>query len=110
MGNGEEIIFEKERIATMSKVSCELMSQMELDKCQIDDDYLMNTMTYRLSASIYSNTVEQRKLTYHFERPSFFDWLFRRKRKVEINVEVKDLLLNPPADNVVRVCITNFTE
>jgi hypothetical protein len=66
-------------------------------------DFLHERITAQLTAKIYESTIEERILSYHAPAPTFLDWLFRRKRKVEFDFKVKDLLIDPPANWQKRV-------
>lgn len=105
-----KITFSKEKISFHSKVSKDiLMNNIELSSGLVDDDFINDQFTIRLEAWLLANTSEKRELVYHFKRPTFLDWFFRRKRRAIFNLKVKDLLLNPPATNdTVRIYeITN---
>ena len=99
-------MFEKEKIAVYQKISKEILSDLELLVSKADTDFIDKTMTMQLSGYIYSNLAEERVLHYYFDRPTFLDWLFRRKRKATFNLKVKDLKLNDPkTDNSIRIYI-----
>lgn len=104
----EKINFEKEKVAVMQKISNEVLNDLKLDIAQVDDDFINETMTMRLTGFIYSNLSDERDLEYYFDRPTFLDWLFKRKRKAVFNLIVKDLLLNTPkTDNTMRVYVVD---
>lgn len=104
----QEVIFEKEKIAVMQKISTELFNDLELDVSKVSDDFVNETMTMKLTGFIYSNLADERNLDYYFDRPTFFDWILRRKRKATFNLKVKDLLLNAPKmDNSMRIYIVD---
>ena len=90
----KEIKFEKEKIAVIDKISNNVLNDLKLEISQVAEDFVNETMTMRLTAFIYSNLAEERNLDYYFERPTFLDWLLRRKRKATFNLKVKDLLLD----------------
>ena len=91
------IEFTKEKMAAIEKISKELLTESVVDIGQSSEDFLADTLSFRLSASIYSNMSEERDLVYEFKRPTFLDWLLRRKRIATFKLKVKDLLLIPPA-------------
>lgn len=102
----QEIKFEKEKVAVMQKISNEALNDLKLEVSQVADDFVNETMTMRLTGFIYSNLADERNLDYYFDRPTFLDWLLRRKRKATFNLKVKDLLLNPPkTDNSLRIYV-----
>jgi hypothetical protein len=102
----KEIKFEKEKVAVMQKISNEVLNDLKLEVSQVSDDFVNKTMTMRLTGFIYSNLADERNLDYYFDRPTFLDWLLRRKRKATFNLKVKDLLLNvPKTDNSMRIYV-----
>ena len=101
MGNTE---FIDEKITAMRKISsCIVNKELKLGLNR--DDFLEELLTAVLSAHIYSNMAEQRELVYSFKRPTFWEWITRKKRKATFTLNVKDLLINPPknTDNVIRI-------
>lgn len=99
----KEVLFEREKVAVMHKIERELLNDLSLQVSPFGDDFIKNTLTIKLSAFIYSNLAEERNLDYYFDRPSFLDWLLRKKRKATFKLKVKDLLLNAPKpENTMR--------
>lgn len=99
--------FEKEKIAFTRMISKEMLidTKLEFDHYSEADKGIIIS---GLSSYIYTNMADKRKLVYYCNRPSFFDWLLRRTKKVVFNLEVKDLLLNPPKTNgTKRIYIVN---
>jgi len=88
--------YKREKIAVMQKIEKEVLSDPKFEVFRDAEDFIHDTMTMRLTAFIYSDLADERNLEYEFKRPTFFDWLLRRKRKATFNLKVKDLLLNPP--------------
>lgn len=102
----QEIKFEREKVAVMQKISNEVLNDLKLEISQVADDFVNETMTMRLTGFIYSNLADERILDYYFDRPTFLDWLLRRKRKATFNLKVKDLLLNAPkTENSMRIYV-----
>lgn len=100
-----ETVFKKEKIASSLKISKELLApNLGLSIGQVADDIIMDTFSVQIEAFIYSNTVEQRTLEYYCPRPSFWDWLFHRQKRVTWQLSVKDLLKNPPS-NAARIVV-----
>ena len=110
MENGIE--FNKERIATMQKISKELVSDPSFALGTENDDFIKDEMTLKLTGYIYSNMADVRTLTYYCDRPKFLDWLLRRSKRVQWELKVKDLLLNPPKlkDRTTRIYIADQIE
>jgi len=103
----EEKVFRKEKAGAMTKISNQAISDLVLEKGQEGDDFLKELLTVQLSASIYTHLAEERELVYDFDRPTFTDWLLRRKRKAKFKLKVKDLLLILPiSENSLRMYVT----
>jgi len=88
--------FIREKLHTYMKLSNLYFSELVLNIDKVEDDYLLDTLTIELAGYIYTHSAEKRILTYYCPRPKFLDWLLRRAKKVEWELDVKDLLLNPP--------------
>lgn len=95
----KEITFNREKIASMMKISKRCISDIEIKTYQTSEDYITDKLTVQLEAFIYSNTIDERKLEYYLERPSFLDWLLRRRKKVMFDFKAKDLMLDAPIKN-----------
>jgi len=106
----EQIEFKKERISSFCKVSKEFISELNISAGTDYEDMIYDTLTVKLDAFIYSALQEERVLTYYCPRPTFLDWLLRRKRKVEWTLKVKDLMLNPPKNknSTMRIYLTDL--
>ena len=97
-------VFDKIKLVGSEKISSECLNDIALNIGQASiDDMLNDIYTLELVGWIYSRTIEERKLTYYCERPTFLDWLFRRKKKVEFDFKASDLLINPPDKNTLRI-------
>ena len=92
----ETIKFDREKIAAMQIFSDDIIADMDLRIGKCCDQFVTQETTAILSAYFYSNKKEERIMSYTFKRPTFFEWLFRKKRTAKFNVVVKDLLINPP--------------
>lgn len=102
----DNIEFIKEKVSVETKISSDLITELNFYSQREYDDFVYNTMTVKLVGYIHSNLAEERDLVYHCKRPSFFDWLFRRRKSVTFNLKVKDLLINPPKTaNTKRIYI-----
>ena len=108
----KRIEFNKEKIAAYSKVCGKLLTNASLQSGLDGTDIVNDLFTIKLEGWILSNMAEKRTLIYYCDRPTFFDWLFRRIRTVKWKIEVKDLLLNPPElkDGTTRIYIPHQIE
>lgn len=106
-----ETVYEKTKLFVESKISKELLNDIKIQTFSDDSDILTNMLTARMTAYVYSNLSEERNLTYYFDKPTFFEWLFRKKRKAVFNLKVKDLLLNAPkSENTMRIYVVDKSE
>lgn len=81
----------------------EIAACLSAPKLTVSDDLITETLKYNLVSFIYERTIDERKIEYVLDKPSFFDWLFRRKKTVVIDFKAKDLLLNPPSERTIRI-------
>ena len=93
------------------KISRELLDDIIIGEPKlsiglVEDNFIRDQLTANLSAYVYANTMLERELVYYCEPPTFFDWLFRRKRRVVFTLIVNDILKNPPKNNEVRIAET----
>jgi len=102
----KQIEFKKEKIAVFEKIKRELLNDLKTDIGHIDNDFINDQLTAQLTGYIYSNMADERDLIYYCPRPKFFDWLFRRRKKVIFKLKIKDLLINASKpENTERIYI-----
>jgi|SRR5688572_6151161 len=92
----QEIKYNKEKVAANCKVSKELITDPKMFVGQEGMDYAMDTLTCQIETFIVSRLSETQKTRVYAERPTFLDWLLRRKRSFEIVVNAKEVIKNPP--------------
>jgi hypothetical protein len=92
----KELAFDKEKISSYAKISKELIDSYNVNLSHNDIDFVMEELTLKIDAYIYANTSETITEFYEFKRPTFFEWLFRKKRYAEFTIQIKDILINPP--------------
>ena len=90
----DKIEFTRERISTYMKATKEYIESTEYS--QVPDYMVENVLLCRLDAFIMTHLADERVLTYICPRPKFFDWLFRREKRIEWKVQMKDVFINPP--------------
>lgn len=95
----EEVRFNREKVQAIQILSEQCLSDLKLNIGQTAENFMQREFTAQLTAFVYSNTIDERTLDYYCERPTFFDWLFRRRKKVSFEFKAKDLLLNPPKND-----------
>lgn len=89
----KEIQFKKERVVSLAPLSRLLLTEQ---KISATEDFVHDEIILKLEAFLYSNTLEEKELSYLFDRPTFFDWLFRRNRQAKFNFKCREILNNPP--------------
>jgi len=94
--NFKEVTYISERLGADTEIIESCLTDLDLNITK--EEYIKDVLKAQLVGFIYSNTIDERQLEYYCERPSFLDWLFRRKKKVMFNFKAKDLLINPPKD------------
>ena len=103
----KQIDFTKEKLYTHAYISKTMLADLNFQTSQQSDDFINDQLTIKLTGYIYTNLSDERELEYFFDKPTFFDWLFGRKRKAKFNLKVKDILLNPPQmKGTVRMYVT----
>lgn len=85
----KEAEFKKEKLAQLMKIS-------KLQIAQEGDDCVRDILTAKMEGYILSHLTETRTLSYYTPKPKFLDWLLGRTKRVEIEVNAKDCLKNPP--------------
>ena len=104
----DEKKFKKERIKTDFVISESMFVNKEFRVGRINDDFIKNKLTVQLSAYIYEQTIDERDLVYYCPKPTFFDWLLGRNKRIVFKFKAMDLLLNPPEkDDTERIYIIN---
>lgn len=81
--------FEKQKIRAMIKMS---FQSMKLEVAQCDADFINEELTLQLTSFIYQRTVEEREMVYYCPRPTFMDWLMRRKKRVVFTANLKQVI------------------
>lgn len=105
------ITFSREKISTHCKVSRDIITEASIRIGNEGIDFIEETLTAQLEAFVWSRLSEKRTITNVFKRPSFLEWLFRKKREVKIEIDVKDLLLNPPViESTKRIYEVNIVK
>lgn len=94
--------FRRETIAVCEKVPKTLVSDIKFKIDHVGYDLMEDLLTHMMYGNIYSKMADERVLTYYAPKPTFFDWLFGRIKKVEFQLKVKDLLINPPQKGTIR--------
>lgn len=92
----KKVEFTRERLSLIECVSKDYIQSLDFQIANSGDDFVNETFTMRLDAYFLTNTADERTLTYYCPRPTFFDWLFRRRKDIKWKLYVKDILINPP--------------
>jgi hypothetical protein len=94
--------FTDERIRAAWKVSKEIF-EVTMHVGMAEDDMLRDLYTVFIEAKIKTRLSEQRELTYYCPRPTFFDWLFRRTKRVKFNLDISHLKLREAPEGTVNI-------
>jgi hypothetical protein len=98
-----EVEFQREKIQAMKKISKSVFSDYILE---YQEGFVEEMLTVKMAGFVYENMADERELVYCCPKPSFLDWLLRRKRKVVFNLKTKDLLIDPPKlENTARIYV-----
>jgi len=92
----------RDSISTHAKISQEELPEIQktISKLELnEDDYVFNLLTAQLKAYFYIVSEEERTICHNFGKPTFFDWILRREKKVEIKIKAKDLFCEPRASS-----------
>jgi hypothetical protein len=75
-----------EKIAQYVKISNDVITGLT------DDDFIKNMLSAQLHGYVYSMAKEEGEITVYIERPTFFDWLFRRTKQKKIKYTIRELV------------------
>lgn len=89
----EEIVFKRERLTVGSRLSNNFIANAKIDVIQ---DHLYHSWSTHLDAYFYTHLKDTQTITVYHKRPTFFEWLFRKKIAIEVSIECKELFRNPP--------------
>lgn len=96
--------FKKQKFVSFDKFTEEYISDVKIQYGIDSDDFIKNLVTARLKTDLYSKFIEDRTFTKEFKRPTFFDWLLRRKQKYTFNVKVSEVTKYVPnGENILMV-------
>jgi hypothetical protein len=63
---------------------------------------LTDEVTLLFKGYFYRTDVNKSKVTINLPKPSFLDFILRRERKIEVDIEYYDVLQNPPKPNETK--------
>lgn len=85
-----ELHFKPIKIADYIKVSKPMIDT-------VNDDFIRDLLTVKLEGFIYAHTQGTQTITVLSEKPTFLDWLLRRKRSFTLKVDCLEVFKNPQA-------------
>lgn len=92
--------YKKEKIGCYEKYTNECYEELRIG--QEGEDFIRNQLAVRLDNYIFTHMVGKYEHTKYFDRPTFLDWLLRRRRTINIKVDIKEMLPYPPkGDNII---------
>lgn len=77
---------------------------------QIGDDYLYDMLTVQLHGFIAVAAKEKGEITVFIERPTFWDWLFRRTKVKKVHYAIRQLMKTDLIDGALPIIETRQTE
>lgn len=97
--------FKKEKVSSMMKISKQILFKGNVDLGTDGLDFINNTLTAKMDAYFWQMAQPSQSIQVSIERPRFIDWLLRRKRYKTITINIKDALIDPPAqpENTIRL-------
>jgi hypothetical protein len=95
---GDEIAYQRRKIALCEKLSVE---EWRVFFAQCGDDYINDLKTMVVVGYINERVKAKRTVTYTFNRPKFTEWLFRKKRTFNVDIVIKEVLLNDGGTSVI---------
>ena len=91
-----KLVFHKNKLALITQMDSCMMDDVQLEAGCNNADFMRNTFTLKLTAGFMAAMNETKTITVQAKRPSFLDWLLRRKRSFVFTVNSKEVLKNPP--------------
>ncbi len=77
---------EIERLRSYMKVNAVTFKGM------VDDDFVKEKLTIQLEAQLYTMTRQRGTFKIKTQPPSFLDWLFGRRKTIEVDYSIKELV------------------
>ena len=97
----KEETYTKQKIAAFMKAHQDMISESKLTSGFDGIDYINNLLTFRLEAFIYKSAQPTQTITHVVKRPTFFEWIFRRERFINITVECDKVFKVAPDDKAL---------
>lgn len=99
----ERITLTPKRLAVMQTISKDVIADIKFQVSNENElDFITDTMRARLEATVLSSQCQIQRVYHYTEKPSFWDWFHGRSKKITIEIEVNDLMLNPPKIDSAR--------
>ncbi len=91
--------FNKEKIVAYEKYTSHALEELKVG--YEGNDIILDLLTVQLSNFIFTRMIGEETITKTFARSTFFEWLFRKKRTVLIDVVAKEILKNTPDTDII---------
>lgn len=92
----KEIEFKKEKLAANCKFSEQLISNSKIFMGRLPEDYIQQTLTGQIESFLLARINEKQFITCKAKRPTFLDWLLRKERYFDVEINCKEAMRNPP--------------
>lgn len=89
--------FTKEKIAVNEKISDLFLKEMDLSIAKNGDDFVRELFTIQLESFIMTRLNEKQNIIVYRERPTFMEWILRKRRSFVFEISCKEVLKNPPS-------------
>jgi len=99
----KEETYTKQKISAYMKATPEMMTERNLRIGMDGEDFINDLLTCQLEAFIYKSA-QPTQTTYHYvPRPTFLDWMLKRRKVINITVECDKVLKVAPDDKSILV-------
>lgn len=92
-------VFQKTKASMRMTMNSDVIQDIDLS---VFEDILYNDLAIRLDAYLLARVKGYVNYSMFADRPTFAEWLFRKRRRFDFNIRIEDLKINKGADDVRR--------
>lgn len=92
----ESYEFKKEKVASYMKASELFMEEMRINHGRESDDFILEQLTILMEGAILTRLEGVQKINVYRKRPSFWEWLTRKEISIDVEINCKEIFVNPP--------------
>ena len=93
-------VFQKTKASMRMIMSSDVVQDIDLS---VFEDILYNDLAIRLDAYLLAMVKGYVNHSMFADRPTFAEWLFRKRRRFDFNIKIEDLKINKGADDVRQI-------